>query len=766
MPSAPPGSMFMLLMQDLLSQLRRDVPAQYRVDREIGRGGMAAVFLARDAKHDRPVAIKVLRPELGAGLGVERFLFEIRVAARLQHPHILPLFDSGAAGGLLYYVMPYVEGESLRDRLVRERRLPLADAARIAIDVAQALHYAHAVGIVHRDIKPENILLCQGYAVVADFGVARALEAAGATTLTAPGLSVGTPTYMSPEQMAGEGVDGRSDIYALGCVLFEMLSGSPPFTAPTPLAVLARHLTEPVPELGGVVPGIPAPVDALVQRTLAKDAADRFPTGAALAAALDAVLGDGATPATAPAVPASRQPEHSIAVLPFANISAEPENEYFSDGLTEEVMGALGRVPRLRVAARTSSFAFKGAQADVREIGRKLNVESVLEGSVRRMGTQVRVGTQLVSTADGYQLWNGTYRREVADLFALQDEITDAIVTALRVELLGDARVSPPRPTEDVAAHERYLRGRFEWNRRTPPALAAAVEHLEAAIARAPDFALAHAGLADAWVTLGIYGAVAPEDAFPPARDAAERALALDPTLAEAHTALACIHAVHEWDWVAAEERFARGAAIDPRYPTAHHWYALNCLVPLGRFAEAAAAVGRARVLDPLSPVVVSGVGVQRYFARDYDGAIAAQREALAVDDRFGMAHYFLGQALAGQERFPDALAAFAQARALVGDAVEVLAALGHAQACAGQREAAEQIRRELLTHAERRYVSPTLLAQVAIGLGDVPAALEHLEAACAVRAADLIWIGVRPVFDPLRDAPRFHDLLHRLRFA
>jgi serine/threonine-protein kinase len=756
-------------MEDVLSQLRRDVSAQYRVDREIGRGGMAAVFLARDAKHDRPVAIKVLRPELGASLGVERFLFEIQVAARLQHPHILPLFDSGEADGLLYYVMPYVEGESLRDRLVRERHLPLTEAGRIAIDVAQALNYAHAVGIVHRDIKPENILLCQGYAVVTDFGVARALAAAGATNLTDPGLTVGTPVYMSPEQMAGEAVDGRADLYGLGCVLFEMLAGSPPFTAPTPLAVLARHLTEPVPALVGVVPGIPAPVDAVVQRSLAKQAADRFPTGAAFAEALAGLLADTGLRPSASAgsvAPAARPPERSIAVLPFANIGADPENEYFSDGLTAELMSALGRVPRLRVAARTSSFAFRGARADVREIGRTLNVESVLEGSVRRAGPQVRVGAQLVSVADGYQLWNGTYRREVADIFALQDEITDAIVEALRVELLGDGRASPLRPTEDVAAYERYLRGRFEWNRRTPPALAAAVEHLQAAIARAPDFALAHAALADAWVTLGVYGARAPADAFPPARAAAERALALDPTLAEAHTALACIHAVHEWNWEGAVERFERAMAIDPRYPTAPHWYALNCLVPLGRVAAAAAAVACARALDPLSPVVLSGVGVQRYFARAYDDAIAAQREALAVDDRFGMAHFFLGQALAGQGRFAEAIAAFAAARVLVGDAVEVLAALGHAHARAGEREAAERIRRDLAAQAERRYVSPTLLAQVAIGLDDGAAALDHLEAAAALRAADLIWIGVRPVFDPLRDAPRFRDLLHRLRLA
>jgi serine/threonine-protein kinase len=748
---------------DLLLTLRGGVPTRYVVDREIGRGGMAAVFLARDTKHDRPVAIKVLRPELGASLGAERFLFEIRVAARLQHPHILPLYDSGEADGLLFYVMPYVEGESLRDLLLREGRLPVPDAARITIDVAQALHYAHAVGIVHRDIKPENILLSQGYAVVTDFGVARAIEAAGSDMLTQPGVAVGTPTYMSPEQMSGEAVDGRSDLYALGCVLFEMLVGHPPFTAPTPLAVLARHLTKPVPDVATLVPGLPPSLDLLLRRSLAKNAGERFSTGAALAEALEGLRGG---PAAAPVIRPAAPPEHSIAVLPFANVSADAEDEYFSDGLAEEVMSALARVPRLRVAARTSSFAFKGAAADVREIGRKLSVESVLEGSVRRVGRQVRIGAQLVNATDGYQLWSGTYRREVADIFTLQDEITEAIVGALRLELLGGGPGGRPRPTEDVAAYERYLRGRFEWNRRTPQALAAAVEHLQAAVERAPDFALAHAGLADAWLTLGIYGARPPAAAFPEARAAAQRALGIDPTLAEAHTALACIHAVHEWNWAAAEERFERATAIDPRYPTAHHWYALNCLAPQARAGAAAAAVGRARALDPLSPVVVSGVGVQRYFARAYEEAIAAQRDALALDDRFGMAHFFLGQALAAQGRFTDAIAAFEQARALVGDTVEVLAALGHAHGRAGHRDAARRMHRDLLGLADRAYVSPTLLAQVVLGLDDAEAALGHLETACTVRAADLIWIGVRPVFDPLRDAPRFQGLLRRLRLA
>ena len=366
-------------MTDLRSRLQPSLADRYSIDREAGRGGMATVYLAQDLKHDRRVALKVLHPELAASIGAERFLREIQIAARLQHPHILPLYDSGQADGLLYYVMPFVAGESLRDRLNREKRLSLDDALAIARDVAAALDYAHRQNVVHRDIKPENVMLHEGEAMVTDFGIAKAVSAAGSGSLTQTGMAVGTPAYMSPEQASGESEpDGRSDIYSLGCMLFEMLTGSAAFTGPSAQAIIMKRFLEPVPSLRAALPTVPEPVDTAVTRALAKEPADRFATAAQLAQAL--MIHTGATPPSITPVTLSTQSAtpKSIAVLPFVNLSNDPENEYFTDGIAEEIINALTKIQALRVASRTSAFAFKGKSEDISEIGKKLKVATVL----------------------------------------------------------------------------------------------------------------------------------------------------------------------------------------------------------------------------------------------------------------------------------------------------------------------------------------------------------------------------------------------------
>jgi len=416
-------------VSDLAGRLAVALTGRYAIERELGHGGTALVFLGRDPKHERVVAIKVLRPELAVALGAERFLREIKLTARLNHPHILPLLDSGEAAGFLYYVMPYVEGESLRDRLVREPQLPVEEALIIAREVADALEYAHQQGVVHRDIKPENILISAGHAVVADFGIARAIQAAGAQTVTQTGILLGTPAYMSPEQAAGESeLDGRSDIYSLGCVLYEMWAGAPPFTASTAQAVIAMRFTHRPPEVSSVRDGVPVWGSRAVARALARDPAERYATAAQLAAALIA---------PEPGSPVQREAptDKSIAVLPFTNMSSDPEIEYFGDGIAEEIINVLARLPGLRVAGRSSAFSFKGKHENLRVIGDKLAVASVLEGSVRKAGAQLRITAQLVNVADGYDLWSERFDRGPEDVFAIQEEIARTIADRLQVSL-------------------------------------------------------------------------------------------------------------------------------------------------------------------------------------------------------------------------------------------------------------------------------------------------------------------------------------------
>jgi serine/threonine protein kinase len=413
---------------DPLAPLRAALADRYTIGRELGHGGMGIVLLAQDGKHHRQVAIKVLKPDLAAALGRERFLREIATAAGLNHPHILPLHDSGEAAGFLYYVIPYIEGESLRERLARERQLAIQDALQIAREVADALQYAHAHNVLHRDIKPENILLSAGHALVTDFGIARTITAGGGGQLTEVGSLVGTPAYMSPEQVDGSPhIDGRADLYSLGCVLFEMLVGEPAFKGSTLTAVIANKLSATVPSPRVSRESVPEAVDAAVRKAMASLPADRFATAAQFAEALG-------TPGPGEPAPAA-VPDRSIAVLPFTNQSSDPETEYFSDGIAEEIINALAQLPGLHVAARTSSFAFKGKGLDIAEIGARLKVATVLDGSVRKAGNRVRITAQLVSVSDGYHLWSERYDSELDDVFAIQDHIAQAIASRFEVML-------------------------------------------------------------------------------------------------------------------------------------------------------------------------------------------------------------------------------------------------------------------------------------------------------------------------------------------
>jgi|SoiMethySBSTD1v2_1073268.scaffolds.fasta_scaffold47713_3 eukaryotic-like serine/threonine-protein kinase len=461
-----------------LRHLTTALADRYRVLRQIGRGGMATVYLADDLKHRRQVAIKVLEPELAAALGHDRFLREIELTASLTHPHILPLYDSGVADGLAYYVMPYVDGQTLRAHLSEKGRLPLDDALRIVTGVADALAFAHRKGIVHRDIKPENVLLQGGHALVADFGIARVASLAGDIGLTQTGMVIGTPSYMSPEQTVGDAtVDGRSDIYSLACLLFEALSGAPPIRGSSAADVARRRLTEAAPRLRSTVSEIPVAIDEAVAKALAREPGDRFATAEAFAAALKPeAAAVAAAPATAPA--------KGLVVLPFGNLSPDPENEFFADGLTEEVIADLSGISALRVISRTSAMRFKTTDKDLKAIARELNVRYVLEGSVRRAGSSLRVTAQLIEAQTDSHVWAEKYSGSIDDVFAIQEEISRKIVKALQVKLTDtESRAVAERPIDNPAAYDCYLRSQYEMFQFTPASLDRAEKLADAGLA-------------------------------------------------------------------------------------------------------------------------------------------------------------------------------------------------------------------------------------------------------------------------------------------
>ena len=770
-------------MSRVLESLRTALAGRYTIERELGRGGNATVYLAHDIKHDRQVALKVLSPELAHTVRTERFLREIQIAARLTHPHILMLIDSGEADGFLYYVMPYVAGESLRERLNREQQLRVEDALRINQDVAEALGYAHAHGVMHRDIKPENILLSEGGAVVADFGIARALSAAGGETASESGLVAGTPAYMSPEQASGGSeVDGRSDIYSLGCVLYEMLAGHVPYAGETAQEILAHHALDPIPSLRAARPGVPRTVEGAIVKALAKVPADRFATAAEFAGALAGprrrlpVYGAiGLLVLVGAAIVAQRTllrapPEQSVAVLPFVNLSGDSAQEYFSDGMSEELINALAHVHRLSVPARTSSFAFKGKSTDIKTIGRQLGVAHVLEGSVRRAGSLLRVTAQLISVGNGYHVWSENYEREIRsarDVFAVQDELSRAIVAALRVSL-GEDRATPVAPvsTENLAAYDDYLRGRFYWNRATRADLLKAIEYFRSAIARDSGFARAYSGLADAYIRAAADRWIPQASAYRNAKAAASRALALDSTLAEAHTSLARIRTQFENDWPGAEQEFERAIRADPRYGLAHSWYS-GLLSQRQRHDQAIAEGRLGLVLDPLSRTALWAVARNYRAAGQYDSAIAYSRHLVLLQPDWAIAHEGLASSYALKKMYQEALVEYRAELALDSNSPSAAFALSRIigiQVRAGNRPEALNTMRRLLEASRHSSADPRVWATQAAAytaLGNKDSAFAALER--ARRGGYQFQPLTSPAWDSLRSDPRFAEFLKRL---
>ncbi|MBI2073166.1 MAG: protein kinase [Gemmatimonadetes bacterium] len=742
----------------VLDSLQQALADRYAIESPLGRGGMATVYLAEDKKHERRVAVKVLSPDLAASVGEERFLREIRIAARLAHPHILPLLDSGEAGGLLYYVTPYVPDGSLRERLRREGRVGVAEAVRIAREIGAALDYAHRQGFVHRDVKPENILFADGHAVLADFGVARACCAPGMAPVTEVGLALGTPEYMSPEQASGEQDLGpRSDLYSLACVVYEMLAGEPPLAGDNARSTMAKQVTEMARPVRLLRPDAPASAEAVLERALAKNPDDRFASVGEFVAALERESEGTAAPPVAAAA-------RCIAVLPFVNASPEAENEYLSDGITDELITALANVEGLRVAARTSVFALKGKAQDVRAIGALLGAAWVLEGSVRRSGDRLRITAQLSTTEDGRSIWSQRYDRRLDDVFAVQDELARTIVDTLRATSFAHlAEPVPRRYTENLRAYSLYLKGRYAWNKRTQEDVTEAIGLFEQAIAEDPRYALAYTGLADSYALQIDYRSVPVTEGFERAKTYARRALELDETLAEAHSSLAWAVFIYDWDWDAADREFRRAIELNPRYATAHQWFAF-LLAARGKLEDGIIEAHTALELDPASVSIRRSVGGLYFYARRYPESVYHVERAVGMNPEAEESYRFLGLAHALAGDWASAERVLREAMTLPGAAAYTVSALGWVLAHAGKRAETAQLLANLERQATEGYVSPVAFALLHLALGDHAKALDWAERAYAERRGWLAYLKVNPLLDPLRSEPRFQALLNQLR--
>ena len=760
---------------------------RFSVQREIGRGGMATVYLAQDHKHDRLVAIKVLRPELAATVSAERFLREIRTIARLQHPHILPLHDSGEFNDLLYYVMPYVQGESLRARMARGPRIELDEAIRITLEVADALAEAHANQVVHRDIKPENILLSGGHALVADFGIARALTSAEDETLTMAGLVVGTPTYMAPEQITAErSIDGRADIYALGCILYEMLAGSPPFAGGSIQDMMAKHTLAPVPHLRQLRPDVPEFVDQALRKAMAKQPGDRFPDARAFARALTqahvtstsrrfpraialvtaavliAIAGyyivRGSASREAP--PPAQAP--SIAVLALRTVGGTQDDDALAEGISEEIAATIGRLPGLAVKAPRSAFSFKGKNLAVREIGEALGVRYLVDGSFQRFENRMRVRVQLVAAANDSIVWSNEYNRPFGDVFAMQDEIARGIANELRVYLgaAGSGELAR-RSTVNPEAHALYLRGRYLFERRDSSSLRRAREYFEQAIERDSSFALAFAGLSDTYSHAATFGYERARESMPKARTFAERARQLDSSLVEVHSSLAFISLFYDYDFVTAGREFQKALSINPNYHSAHLWNAWYYLA----VDSGDAAVREARTSVNLEPfMIVPNVRLVTflYLTEQYPEALRQSQRTFELDSMFFQARSERSRVLMMLGRCRDALADVPLsgeqgASQLVGTRGQVYAGCGRRQ------QALDELKRlEGLARAGR-IVSHYGLAVLHAALGNTDRALAELEAAYDDRAWAMFIMKWDPAFDSLHGDPRFVRIAQRV---
>jgi serine/threonine protein kinase/Tfp pilus assembly protein PilF len=758
--------------------------SHYRIIKKLGEGGMGEVYLAEDTRLGRQVALKFLPASYQYDSERRtRFLKEARAASALRSPNIAAIYDLGEHDGAMFIAMEYVEGEALSQRIDR-RTLPTRDVINMAAQIADALAEAHSLGVIHRDVKSSNLMVTErGLVKMLDFGLAKMIGPEISSDSTDPtvalggqtafGVVLGTVSYMSPEQALGRDIDQRSDIFSLGVVIYEMLTGRLPFEGTSSTEIIDSIIHKEPIAIARFNYDVPPELERIVRKCMEKDRERRYHSAREVTIDLRNLERDSGTTTITGEAPSrksqttrrarSRKSIDSLAILPIINAGGDPDTEYLTDGITESIINNLSQLPKLRVMARSTVFRYKGKDVDPQRVGQELGVRAALTGRALQRGDLLIIKTELVDTEDGSHLWGEQYNRKLSDIFTIEEEISREISDKLRLKLSGaEKKQLTKRYTENNEAYQLYLKGRFYWNKRTLEGLKKGIEYFQQAIDNDPGYALAYAGLADSYNILVSYSALAPHDAFPKAKAAAIKALELDGRLAEAHTSLAFVKFGYDWDWAEAERGFKQAIQLNPGYSFAHNFYGV-LLAALGRLEEAFVEIKKAHDLDPLSLPINTNLGWLMYLARRYDESIQQYLKTIDLDDGFPLAHRRLAQTYEQTQRYGEADAEFEKAAAFSGDDIELLSARGHFYAIVGETDKAHGVLRQLEAFAQSRYVPSYLVGRIYLGLGDIDRMFDLLEKALDERYGYLAYLNVEPLFDSVRSDPRFAQLIRRV---